>query len=130
MEGQQEEINVATGQTQQEVQRINVITNTSNGALKGNPPPIFDRDRNKTTKFLLNWDLWHAVNQANDTMKKPFSRVVTMLSYMDGTRIDAWKGEQLLKLQEAADNGAQETDEDLWTNFMERFKNTFINQNC
>ena len=129
MEGQQEEINVATGQAQQEAQRINVITNTSNGALKGNPPPIFDGDRNKTTKFLLNWDLWHAVNQANDTMKKPFSRIVTMLSYMDGTRVDAWKGEQLLKLQEAADNGTQETDKDLWTDYIERFKNAFVNQN-
>jgi len=62
-------------------------------------------------------------------MKKPFSRIVTMLSYMDGTRVDAWKGEQLLKLQEAADNGTQETDEDLWTNYIERFKNTFVNQN-
>jgi len=62
-------------------------------------------------------------------MKKPFSRIVTMLSYMDGTCVDAWKGEQLLKLQEAADNGAQETDEDLWTDYIERFKNAFTNQN-
>ena len=130
MEGQQEEINVATGQAQQEAQRINVITNTSNSALKGNPPPIFDGDRNKTTKFLLNWDLWHAVNQGNDTMKKPFSRIVTLLSYMDGTHVDTWKGEQLLKLQEAADHGAQDTDEDLWNDFIERFKNAFENQNC
>jgi len=129
MEGQQEDINVATGQAQQEAQRINVITSPSNGTLKGNPPFIFDGDRNKTTKFLLNWDLWHAVNQNNDTMKKPFSRIVTMLSYMDGTRVDAWKGEQLLKLQEAADNGVQETDEDLWTDYIERFKNAFTNQN-
>jgi len=53
-----------------------------------------------------------------------------MLSYMDGTRVDAWKGEQLLKLQEATDNGAQETDKDLWTDFIERFNNAFTNQNC
>jgi len=129
MEGQQGEINVATGQTQQDTQRINIITNPSNGALKGNPPFIFDGDRNKTTKFLLNWDLWHTINQNNDTMKKPFSRVVTMLSYMDGTHVDAWKGEQLLKLQEAHDNGIPETDEDLWTDYLERFRNTFTNQN-
>jgi len=38
---QQEEINVATGQSGQEAQRINVITSPANGALKGNPPPIF-----------------------------------------------------------------------------------------
>jgi len=129
MEGQQEGINVTTGQIQQEAQRINIITNPSNGALKGNPPFIFDGDRNKTTKFLLNWDLWYAINQNNDTMKKPFSRIVTMLSYMDGTRIDAWKGEQLLKLHKAINNRVPETNEDLWTNYIERFKNAFTNQN-
>jgi len=130
MEGQQEEINIATGQAQQEAQRINIISNPSNGALKGNPPPMFDGDRNKTCKFLLNWDLWAAVNRANDTMKKPFSRIVAMLSYMDGTCVDAWKEEQLKKLKEEMDDGALETDETLWDHFLERFQNTFINQNC
>jgi len=130
MEGQQEEINVATGQAQQEAQRINIITNPSNGALKGNPPPIFDGDRNKAHKFLLSWNLWAAINQNNDTMKKPFSRIVTMLSYMDGTCVDAWKEEQLDKMKEEADEGIQETDEALWENFIQRFKNTFKNQNC
>jgi len=128
MEGQQEEINVATGQAQQDAQRINII-NTSNGTLKGNPPFIFHGDRNKTTKFLLHWDLWNVVNKHNDTMRRPFSRIVTMLSYMDGTRIDAWKGEQLLKLHKEVDNGTLETDEDLWNDYIERFKNAFSNQN-
>ena len=129
MEGQQEEINVATGQAQADAQRINIISNPSNGALKGNPPSMFDGDRNKTCKFLLQWDLWAAVNQANDTMKKPFSRIVTILSYMDGTRVDAWKEEQLQKLKEEMDDRTLETDETLWDNFLERFKNAFVNQN-
>jgi len=129
MEGQQEEINVATGQAQQEAQRINVITNSSNGALKGNPPPMFDGDRNKARKFLLSWNLWAAINQKNDTMKVPFSRIVTMLSYMDGNRVDAWKEEQLDKLNEEETDGIQATDEILWENFIERFKNAFKNQN-
>jgi len=129
MEGQQEEVNVATGQVQQDAQRINVITNSSNGALKENPPPMFNRDRAKTCKFLLNWDLWAAINQTNDTMKKPFSRIVAMLSYMDSTCVDAWKEEQLQKLKEEMDDRALETDETLWDHFLERFKNTFVNQN-
>jgi len=103
--------------------------NTSNSALKGNPPPIFDGDRNKARKFLLSWNLWSAINQNNDTMKKPFSRIVTMLSYMDRTRVDAWKEEQLNKLKEEEDEGIQQTDETLWENFTERFKNAFKNQN-
>ena len=129
MEGQQEEINVTTGQAQQEAQRINVITNTSNSTLKGNPPPVFNGDRNKARKFLLSWNLWAAINQHNDTMKRPFSRIVTMLSYMDSTCVDAWKEEQLDKMKEEAE-GIQDTDEALWENFLERFKNTFENQNC
>jgi len=99
---QQEEINVATGQSEQEAQRINVITNPSNGALKGNPPPIFTGDRSTTRKFINNFD-------------RPL--------------VDAWKEEQMHKLQEAIDNGAQETDEDLWDSFIERFKTAFTNQN-
>jgi len=129
MEGQQEEINITTGQTQQEAQRINVITNSSNSALKGNPPPMFDGDRNKACKFLLGWNLWAAINQKNDTMKIPFSRIVTMLSYMDGNCVDAWKEEQLDKLKEEEAEGIQGTDETLWDNFIERFKNAFENQN-
>jgi len=62
MAGQQEEMNVAIGQTRQEVQRINVITNPSNGALKGNLPPIFNGDRSTTRRFLIDFDLWRAIN--------------------------------------------------------------------
>jgi len=129
MEGQQEEINVATGQAQQEAQRINVITNTSNSALKGNPPPIFDGDRNKTRKFLICWHLWASVNRNNKAIKNYLSRIVTMLSYMDGVHVDAWKEEQLDKINEERDDRTLETDKGLWDCFMERFNNAFTNQN-
>jgi len=129
MTEQPQEINVATGQSEQETRQINVITSPANGALKGNPPPIFTGDRNTTRKFINNFDLWKAINRHNDTMKKPFSRVVTILTYMDGPLVDAWKEEQMHKLQEAIDDGTQETDEDLWDSFIERFKIAFTNQN-
>jgi len=129
MEGQQEEINVATGQAQQDAQRINII-NHSNGALKGNPPSMFDGDRNKTRKFIIQWGLWEAVNRNNDTMKTPFMKIITMLSYMDGNRVDAWKEEQLKILNDKLNNGTLPTDETLWTEFFKRFNNAFTNQNC
>jgi len=128
MEGQQEDINVATGQAQAEVQRINIIT-PSNGALKGNPPFIFTGDRNTSRKFINNFDLWQLLNRHNDTMKKPLSRVITLLSYMDSDKVDAWKEEQMHILEKAANDGVPETDEDLWKDFIERFKNAFTNQN-
>jgi len=52
-----------------------------------------------------------------------------MLSYMDGNHIDAWKEEQLEKLKEEEAEGIPQTDEILWDNFIERFKNAFKNQN-
>ena len=66
----------------------------------------------------------------NNTIRKPFSRVVTMLSYMDSNKVNAWKEEQLLKLKEAMDDGTLETDEDLWDNFIQNFKQAFTNQNA
>jgi len=127
MEGQQEDINVATGQAQVEAQSVNII-NHSNGALKGNPPFIFTGDRNTSWKFINNFDLWQLLNKNNDTMKKPLSRVVTLLSYMDGDKVDAWKEEQMHILEKAANDGVPETDEDLWKDFIERFKSAFTNQ--
>jgi len=128
MEGQQEDINIATGQAQAEEQRINIIT-PSNGALKGNPPFIFNGDRTASWKFINNFDLWRLLNKHNDTMKKPLSRVVALLSYMDGDKVDAWKEEQMRILDNANSKGIQETNEVLWDDFIERFKNAFTNQN-
>ena len=62
MTEQQEEINTTTGQASQEAQRINVITNPTHGALKGNPPFIFDGDRSITRRFIVNFDLFKAIN--------------------------------------------------------------------
>ena len=93
MAEQQEEISVTTGQAGQEAQRINVITNHANGALKGNPPFIFNGDRSTTQRFLVQFNLFKAINWNNDTMKRLFNRIITMLSYMDGTKVDTWKEE-------------------------------------
>jgi len=62
MTEQPQEINVATGQSEQEVRQINVVTSPANSALKGNPPPIFNGDRSTTRKFINNFDLWKAIN--------------------------------------------------------------------
>ena len=68
-EQQGEEINTTTGQAGQEAQRINVITNPANGALKGNPPFIFNGERSTTQHFMVNFDLFKAINRNNNTMK-------------------------------------------------------------
>ena len=62
-------------------------------------------------------------------MKRPFNRVITMLSYMDGTKVDAWKEEQLKILVEEMNNSTLETNENLWDDFINRFKQAYTNQN-
>jgi len=62
-------------------------------------------------------------------MRKPYSRVTALLSYMSGPQVDSWKEEQLDKLIEEIDDGTQETDETLWDNFIESFKQAYTNTN-
>ena len=52
-----------------------------------------------------------------------------MLSYMDGTKVDAWKEEQLKILMDEMEDGTLETNENLWDNFIDRFKQAYTNQN-
>jgi len=113
----------------QQQPNINVINYHTNGALKGNPPPIFNGDRSKSRNFLTTFYLWRLTNKHNDTMRKPYSRVTALLSYMSRPQVDSWKKEQLGKLIEEIDDGTQETDEVLWDNFIEAFKQAYTNMN-
>ena len=78
---------------------------------------------------MVHFNLCKAINQGNNTIKKPFSRVITMLSYMDGTKVDTWKEEQLKILQDEMDDSILETNENLWDEFINRFKQVHTNQN-
>jgi len=62
-------------------------------------------------------------------MRKPYSRITALLSYMNGPQVDSWKEEQLDKLISEIDDGTQETDEILWDNFIESFKQAYTNTN-
>jgi len=113
----------------QQQPNINVINHNSNGALKGNPPPIFDGDRSKSRNFLTAFYLWRLTNKHNDTMRRPYTHITSLLSYMNGPQVDSWKEEQLDKLIKEIDDGTQETDEVLWDNFIEKFKQAYTNTN-
>ena len=56
MADQPAEVNVATG-TAANTPNINVIASSANGALKGNPPFVFNGDRHLSKKFLLAFQL-------------------------------------------------------------------------
>ena len=52
-----------------------------------------------------------------------------MLSYMDSTKVEAWKEEQLKILMDEMNNSILETDKNLWDDFINRFKQAYTNQN-
>jgi len=107
---------------------INVIAH-SNGALKGNPPFIFDGNHQLSKKFLLAFQLWRMINKNNDTMKWPYSRIIAALSYMDRPKVDSWKEEQTIHLDNEVGSGTLETDETLWDDWLEAFLAAFTNTN-
>jgi len=107
---------------------INVIAH-SNGALKGKPPFIYDGNRQLSKKFLLAFQLWRMINKNNDTMKRPYSRIIAALFYMDGPKVDSWKEEQTIHLNDEVGSGTLETNETLWDDWLEAFLAAFTNTN-
>jgi len=69
------------------------------------------------------------INKNNDTIKRPYSRVIAALSYMDGPRVDSWKEEQTIRLDDEVGSGTLETDETLWDDWLEAFLAAFTNTN-
>ena len=112
-----------TGQT------ITVAAAMTNGGLKGTPPPMFDGDRDKSHKFLVDFRIYKFTNRNNDAMSNPATRVTTALTYMGGPLVDPWKEQQMEELQRRITRGAADTDERHWTTFEQAFKDTFYNVN-
>src|SRR5712691_10222834 len=105
-------------------------TQSSNGALKGNPPQVFTGDRTKSDGFLLAFRLFKAANRNNEQMSIPYSRVTTALTYMEGETVEGWKESQLDKLNDKITmHHVAETSETLWTDFEKEFKEAFTNTN-
>ena len=112
-----------TGQT------ITVAAASTNGGLKGTPPPMFDGDRDKSHKFLVDFHIYKFTNRNNDVMSNPATRVTTALTYMGGPLVDPWKEQQMEELQRCITRGAADTNERHWTTFEQAFKDTFYNVN-
>jgi len=44
----------------------------TNGAMKGQPPTIFDGERSKTNQFMTEFQLWWMINNGAEVMNNPF----------------------------------------------------------
>ena len=123
---QQQQAQPPAGQQQQApgppAAHINV-----NGALKGNPPTPFDGTRNKSSGFLVAFNLFKAANRHNEAMSNPYSRVTTALTYMTGDAMEPWKEDQLNTLNARIATGVRDDDEQLWDLFEADFRQAFTN---
>ena len=116
---------------QQETMSVNVTTAApaqnppSNGGMRGVPPTIFDGTRNRADDFMGQFRWFKMVNRTHETMKIPYDRVLTALTYMRGPLINDWIDQQEKKLDARVDTTkrghVQETDEVLWNEFEAAF---------
>ena len=116
-------------QGQQQAPAQVAVTN-GNGALKGNPPIHFTGDRTKSRGFLNAFNLYKETNQNNETMKNPYSRVTTALTYMTSDMMESWKEDQLQQLIDRVAGGTPDTDERHWQLFEAEFRTAFTNTNA
>jgi hypothetical protein len=95
-------------------------------SLCGSPPNIFDGTRDKVDSFLQAFRLYRAINRRHIMMREPYNRIMMMLSYMKGPKIDDWVREKATLLESAVTNRtANPNDEHVWNTFLEEFTDAF-----
>src|SRR6267142_1391571 len=70
----------------------------TNGAMKGQPPTIFDGERLKTNQFMTEFQLWWMINNGAEVMNNPFQRIALCLSFIRGPKVDNWVEEKINQL--------------------------------
>ena len=96
------------------------------GGLRGTPPTIFTGDRACSDAFWNEVRRYKLLNRHNEAISNPFNRVLTVLSYIKGDRVEDWVDGQAQKLEDRIDtsraNHVRDGDEILWREFEAAFK--------
>jgi len=101
----------------------------NNRALSGVPPPMFNRDRDKSETFMDKFTSYKLVNGDSKQFTTPFLKVALCLSYFNGPKVDAWARQKRSWLKEQQDTlRVSMTDPQLWTDFEDVYKNVFTDQ--
>jgi Ty3 transposon capsid-like protein len=101
-------------------------TTTTNGKLAGLPPTVFTGDCTESDKFLKEFKQWRLLNHNHAEMKQAYNHVLMALTYIKGPRVDDW---QEAWLEELVNSNLVPDDEALWTNFEQKFKDTYTDSN-
>jgi Retrotransposon gag protein len=105
---------------------ITTATPTANRKLAGLPPTVFTGDHTESDRFLKEFKQWRLLNHDHNEMKQPYNRVLMALTYIKGPRVEDW---QEARLEELTNTTLHPDDEALWTNFEQRFKDTYTDSN-
>jgi hypothetical protein len=98
-----------------------------NGSLKGKAPKVFDRDRSKSKAFISDLRIYFQINQHKPNVTNCYSRVLLALSFIKGPNIVNWVDQQIDQLdKDLMSYQGDEDNKDLYFNFQQRFKKTFI----
>ncbi len=93
----------------------------------GNPPQIFDGERERTQLFLSQWEIYWGLNYQVDAMAQPYSRVLCFLSYIQGPEVQDWVTHELRWLREQVHgNHVLPNNPWLWAQMMVHFGNAFV----
>jgi Retrotransposon gag protein len=105
---------------------VATATPTANGKLAGLLPTVFTGDRTESDRFLKEFKQWRLLNRNHNEMKQLYNRVLMALTYIKGPRVKDW---QEARLEELTNTNLHPDDEALWTNFKQKFKDTYTNSN-
>ena len=93
----------------------------------GNPPQVFDGERERTQLFLSQWEIYWGLNYQVDAMAQPYSRVLCFLSYVQGPEVQDWVTHELRWLREQVHSGhVLPNNPWLWAQMMIHFGNAFV----
>src|SRR6266850_611567 len=102
----------------------------ADGAMEGQSPTIFNRERSKMNQFTTEFQLWWMINSGAEVMNNPLQQIALCLSFIRGPKVDNWVKEKINQLQRAVlgdpANGILPThcptDEALWNSFGADFR--------
>jgi hypothetical protein len=103
--------------------------------LVGNPPRIFDGDKDESAAFLREFRIYQMLNKDTREMELPYCRVLLALGYIRGSKSRIWVGDwvdkQLLALTNRVpgEMSVNATDEQLWDDFVSAFERAFTSTN-
>src|ERR1700761_4402462 len=102
------------------------IPQNNNSKLIGNPPIVFNGERDKAEAFLTQWDFFIGINLSTEVMHDYYQRSMLFLSYIQGKLVSEWVCSMSAWLTtQVVDMGVQTRDRWLWDSCLLSFNRQF-----